>query len=112
MGMSVERLLRLLTIRELGGKCINCGNVDLRVLQLNHVNGKFKNEKLYKLCLGVLWDKNESLKKHLEVRCANCNVWGVGHGGRRQELRLQEEGHLVPAPDRAPRRRDWWRVDW
>ena len=41
-------------VLELGGKCVNCGETDIRVLQINHINGRDNPE--------------------VDVRCANCNI--------------------------------------
>ena len=69
--------LRLESIRLLGGKCVDCGITDVRVLQLDHkelVRRKPTVERpggrkiLRAIVLGKI-GKNE-----LDLRCANCHM--------------------------------------
>lgn len=68
----------------LGGKCVNCGLSDIRLLQVNH-----KARASH-----VKWDKRSSTKffnwilkgklpqKAYDLRCANCNIlyeYELGH---------------------------------
>ena len=64
----------------LGGKiCVNCGFIDERALQFDHINGdgsileiktgRERNKTFYKKYL----DDPELAKKTLQVLCANCN---------------------------------------
>jgi hypothetical protein len=64
--------------------CLDCNNIDRRVLQFDHVRGI----KLFNINRGVN-DRNISLKKFLveidkcEVVCANCHsirAWERSHG--------------------------------
>lgn len=63
-------------ISMLGGACVKCGNDDLRVLQVNHINGGGKAElkktgaiNLYKMIL-----RGERSTENLNVMCGNCNI--------------------------------------
>lgn len=62
-------------IEKLGNKCVNCGNTDVRVLQLDHIrNDGFREKKrgyndteLRKMI------KDDYVKYKLQLLCANCN---------------------------------------
>ena len=73
-GLSRHRYLRLLAVVKLGGHCATCKIDDLRVLDINHINGKERASKdatkMRKQCMDVLRGKP---MPHLEVRCCNCN---------------------------------------
>jgi len=65
-------------IDKLGNKCIRCGFLDIRALQLDHINGggtqeikavKYNTVMLYRFYLTNL----ELARKRLQVLCANCN---------------------------------------
>lgn len=73
LGIGVGRYLRMLAILTLGGLC-KCGEDDIRVLEINHINGRGKpgsTKARYAECLAVLRGEPSS---YLEVCCANCNV--------------------------------------
>ena len=61
----------------LGNKCVRCGEIDIRILQINHKNHDGNKEykewkdvsKFYKAILSGK-RKNDDL----EIRCANCNI--------------------------------------
>ena len=67
-----ERKLEIIT--ELGGKCARCGNADLRVLDLHHIDPTKKvipkNRQYTWLRRLADWKKN---KGNLELICANCH---------------------------------------
>jgi len=68
----------------LGGKCVNCGVTDLRLLNIHHKNGRkndYKGINLYRRILKGLEDLNE-----LEVRCWNCNVLAEYEKGKYHHL--------------------------
>lgn len=72
--LAKHALLKKRAIDKLGGKCIKCGNVDIRVLQINHKNGcgtrlRPNTRKLYLAIIHGTTDFSV-----LEVRCANCNI--------------------------------------
>ena len=60
-----------------GAKCIKCGITDIRVLQLDHINGGGKKDrKSNRSTLKILRlhrDNLDSLKDKYQVLCANCN---------------------------------------
>jgi hypothetical protein len=76
IGMTVHRYIRLKAVQSLGGRCNDCGETDLRVLDFNHINGEhaFKGRKRikeqYRTCLAILAGNPPA---HLEVLCCNCN---------------------------------------
>lgn len=82
-----NRNIRLFTIQLLGGKCVRCGNTDIRVLQVDHINGdgakhrKEFNNKHSVLRAVILKELKSNLieaKKRYQLLCANCNwikVW-------------------------------------
>lgn len=61
-------------IKTLGGKCVKCGNDDVRVLDIHHKNGKLKKRppKLHYTMWNRLkeWEENMG---NLELLCANCH---------------------------------------
>lgn len=69
---------RQMVLDLLGGKCIRCGFSDSRALQVDHINGGGRRERLfdkidkpYKMYNMVLKDTN---KEKYQLLCANCNV--------------------------------------
>lgn len=86
-GMTPVRYVRLRAIQQLGGACDDCGETDLRVLDINHINGegaaRSANE-LYCQCLKVLDGEDTP---NLQVLCCNCN-----------RIHEYERGNLKPIP--------------
>jgi predicted nucleic-acid-binding Zn-ribbon protein len=78
---------RIKAIELLGGKCVKCGNQDIRVLQINHKNGggtkEFHkvNSSPRKVYQGII--KDAPIRKNYDVRCANCNILYEYEVGRR-----------------------------
>lgn len=72
----IRRERRLAIISLLGGKCEECGETDLRVLQLDHRNGGGSKERreigdpsiVFKMVLEGLLDI-----RRYNLLCANCN---------------------------------------
>lgn len=61
-------------INKLGGKCVNCGIDDIRVLQINHLDGDGGEERLYGMNMyKVILDGSRDTDD-LDIRCANCNI--------------------------------------
>ena len=59
----------------LGGKCVECGNTDMRVFQINHVNGGGSKEYRSRGVEPVYRDiilKNR--RTDVNLMCANCNL--------------------------------------
>jgi hypothetical protein len=81
---STRKNKRLRAINKLGGKCINCGTDDIRILQINHINGGGRKDLLDRGEMGkikdILEDKNSG---HYDIRCANCNVLYEYERGKR-----------------------------
>jgi len=80
-GASPIRQLRWLAVKKLGGICCGCKNSDLRVLQINHVNGasRPKKNKHGGRCQKATRNQliaiiKGDLKDGVDVRCANCNI--------------------------------------
>lgn len=110
---------RIRVILKLGGKCVCCPQIDVRVLQINHKNGGGNREQISR------WTNKNSLiisildgtrqVDDLEIRCANCNVLQEYESGRRSvpygmeaeiraefESKVLKEGALTQ-PDAADR---------
>ena len=67
--------IRLQALRAIGDKCVACGYLDERALQIDHIKGggsadrkKYKGTSYYYFILN-----NPDLSKY-QVLCANCNV--------------------------------------
>lgn len=67
-----QRKLKILEV--LGGKCVRCGNSDIRVLDLDHIDPDKKNKpahRNYPTPIRVaLWEKEMD---NLQILCANCH---------------------------------------
>lgn len=91
-GMTPYRYVRLAAIVKLGGRCVRCGDDDLYVLDINHINGEQATSRSrgsftaarYKQHCRIL--DGQSLP-FLEVTCGNCN--------RRHEV---ERGNIPKIP--------------
>ena len=73
LGFSPSTYMRLLCVKKLGAKCIRCGISDIRVLQINHINGQNKpqtGKELNDQYLQILSGKDLPV----DIRCANCNI--------------------------------------
>lgn len=65
-------------VKELGGKCVECGNEDMRVLDINHIDRKLKKiapkrapKRAYTWSFRLKeWRENMG---NLELLCANCH---------------------------------------
>ena len=79
---------RIAVVNLLGGKCVNCGIADIRLLEINHING-LGDKKRRELWANQVKFFNSLLngktpKDGLEIRCANCNVLYEYDVGRRR----------------------------
>ena len=70
-------------LNKLGGKCVACGIDDMRVLQINHVNGGGSGENLFGIDMYSAIIKGTRSTADLDVRCANCNIIYEYESGRR-----------------------------
>ena len=65
---------KIKVLEHLGGKCVNCGNDDIRVLDINH---KIPEQKAIAKHGGYSWSHRlkdwESNLDSLEILCANCH---------------------------------------
>lgn len=78
--------LRVQVIQKMGNKCVSCGLADLRVLQVNHINGCSKEERRkyrnpYYFCRDILNGTRPT--DDLDLRCGNCNTLYEYETGRR-----------------------------
>ena len=78
--------VRKKVINFLGGTCVKCGENDIRVLQINHLDGggKVETQQGRHFLLRIL-DGRRSIQD-LDIRCANCNLLYEFEVGRRQWL--------------------------
>lgn len=77
------RLLRRQAIEFLGGKCVVCGIDDVRVLQLNHLDGGGTDEAWKKGRHGIHKEILRGTRSDIDVRCANHNMLYEYEVGRR-----------------------------
>lgn len=82
-------------IQLLGGKCVRCGVDDYRVLQVNHRQGRGREERApQSLYRDIVMGRRTT--DDLELRCANCNIlYEYEHGRRRdwtKDQGLSESG--------------------
>lgn len=65
-----KQKIRLEVLKLLGGKCVNCGLTDIRVLQVDHIKPVGQKNRLQQLEL-----KKDILKNstNYQLLCANCN---------------------------------------
>jgi hypothetical protein len=92
-GMNPYRYVRAQAILALGGKCVICGVSDLRVLDINHINGKDCPQKKEGKTVDLKYQEHLRIldgedMPHIEVRCCNCN-----------RIHEYERGNLQPIPD-------------
>uniref|UniRef100_A0A6M3IR36 Putative homing endonuclease n=1 Tax=viral metagenome TaxID=1070528 RepID=A0A6M3IR36_9ZZZZ len=72
-----RRRLRVEALRLLGGKCVRCGFTNQKALQIDHINGKgrqnissFSNSSAYLKAVIVSTENKEGI---YQLLCANCN---------------------------------------
>ena len=89
--MQTKRLrwnLRTKVVEFLGGECVICNETDIRVLEINHLDGiGYKDRQRYggdhRFYLAIL--NREKSKESLDIRCANHNILYEYEVGRRWE---------------------------
>ena len=67
---------RLLVITHYGGKCICCGEVEFRFIEIDHINGGGTQERLKLKKRGnrmIDWIIQNNYPKDYQLMCANCN---------------------------------------
>ena len=76
-----SRRIRTTVITYLGNRCVKCGNSDIRVLCIDHVNGGGCQERKALTYHGFLWKlkkaidaRNETILSQYQLLCANCNA--------------------------------------
>ncbi len=75
--MDKRVLLRAELIAKLGGECSQCGEIDPRVLQINHLNGggyRDVGRKNLKNMVQFYEDIVSGKRTDIDLRCANCNI--------------------------------------
>lgn len=63
-----KRRMRLYLLEKFGGKCVNCGNEDLDILEFDHINNDgylYRQKETYSFI-----ERNPSL---FQLLCPNCN---------------------------------------
>lgn len=87
--------MRVRAIEKLGGQCVKCGYLDVRALQIDHINGGGGKDRRdwsspYRFYRSIA--EGENLEKY-QVLCANCNVIKRSelqeHGNYYEERRFQ-----------------------
>lgn len=88
IGVAPETYYRAVAIKALGGKCAGCGTQDVRVLEVNHINGENKSQERKGGGKQRLMLRIASGEKvlHVNLLCANCNIVHEFDRGRRQGL--------------------------
>lgn len=71
----------------LGGECVDCGNVDNRVLEFDHIEEKTNT--IANLLANHTWDMVEAELSKCELVCANC------HSIRTYDRRITLTGNTV-----------------
>ncbi len=90
-----KQKMKLKVIKMLGGKCIQCGIDDPRVLTINHLYPKRKRQKIYykgKIAPttgGTVWydiHMGRQPLDEIDLRCYNCNILYEYERGRLKEV--------------------------
>ncbi len=76
--------LKIQTFSLLGGKCVGCGITDIRVLQVNHKNGRGGEKDLFGAEMYQAIVSKIRITEDLDLRCANCNIIYEYECGRRK----------------------------
>jgi len=71
-------------IEVLGGKCVVCGEPDIRVLQVNHLNGGGLKDLKLNSNSKVYRQVAKGERKDVDLRCANCNILYEYERGKRR----------------------------
>ncbi len=76
--------MRKKVISMLGGECRRCGETDIRILQINHIDGGGRQERLSKTRHFYLKDIIDGSRNtdDLEILCANHNILYEYESGR------------------------------
>ena len=86
--MKYRHMTRKRAIDMLGGKCVQCGEIDTRILQFNHLKGDGADDrrryKPMQFVHAILNGKRTT--EDLDIRCANCQLLYEFETGRRQWL--------------------------
>lgn len=75
--MAFRRKMRVEAINLLGGKCCQCGESDIRCLQIDHINGGGRQERMrlkgpYAYYKKVIEAAKNNTNEY-QCLCANCN---------------------------------------
>jgi hypothetical protein len=100
----IKNLLKFLVLQKISNKripeCIKCKEKDIRVLEVNHLNGY--NDKIHeRIQIYRKIINGERKISDLEVRCSNCNVLYEYERGKRffdkksLEERLKSKGFIL-----------------
>jgi hypothetical protein len=97
----IDRLWKLKqeVLTRLGGQCVVCGLTDMRLLQINHLNGGGQQEQLFGRDMYQRIASGERGIEDLDVRCANHNLlYEYERGKRRAPLGYSFDGSLGDNP--------------
>lgn len=82
----LSQKIHYLAIDKLGGKCSQCGVLDKRLLQINHMNGGgIKELRPYPHGFYRRIVNGKRKTEDLDIRCANCNILYEYERGVRRE---------------------------
>ena len=72
----LSRIYHEKAIIKLGGKCVVCGETDVRILQINHINGGGNQERKKRNPVSFYLDIIAGRRKtdDLDVRCVKHNI--------------------------------------
>ncbi len=75
-----SKINRSKAIKKLGGECVNCGEKNPLVLQINHLTGRIGYHYTHGIVMSVI--RGRLTEKEVDIRCANCNIlyeYELGH---------------------------------
>jgi hypothetical protein len=84
------RELRNAILARLGSKCVACGNIDSRVLCIDHINGGGTKERRLLGASGFMLKlkklSDDELKRNYQLLCANCNMIKTEEQGENRKI--------------------------
>jgi len=72
-GSVYQKKLRMAVVEKLGGCCVKCGFSDDRALQLDHINGGGKKDRIHRSWQVMYKEIISGKDTSIQLLCANCN---------------------------------------